>query len=81
MRDILMLWTCPTTVYSLLPDTFILCCFGPKIIISDFEVTVWWGFPKTWQPLINIRWLKNDQANALRKFLRVQSVISVNGYQ
>ena len=31
--------------------------------ISDFETIIWWVFPRKWQPLINIRWLKNEQAN------------------
>ena len=30
---------------------------------SDFEATIWRVSPKKWQPLINIRWLKNEQAN------------------
>ena len=45
-------------IYSLLPDAFILCCFGPKNRISDFEATIWWVFPKKCT-----RWLKNEQAN------------------
>ena len=55
-------------IYSLLPGAFILCCFGHKKIkkinrISDFEATIWRVFPRKWQPLINIRWLKNEQTN------------------
>ena len=36
--------------------------FGPKNEISNFEASLWWVFfPKYWEPVINISWLKNEQ--------------------
>ena len=35
--------------------------FGTKNEISNFEASLWWGFPKKWEPVINISWLKNEQ--------------------
>ena len=35
--------------------------FGTKNEISNFEASLWWVFPKNWEPLINISWLKNEQ--------------------
>ena len=29
--------------------------------ISNFEASLWWVFPKKWEPVINISWLKNEQ--------------------
>ena len=35
--------------------------FGTKNEISNFEASLWWVFPKQWEPVINISWLKNEQ--------------------
>ena len=35
--------------------------FGTKNEISNFEASLWWVFPKNWEPVINISWLKNEQ--------------------
>ena len=35
--------------------------FGTKNEISNFEASLWWVFPKYWEPVINISWLKNEQ--------------------
>ena len=35
--------------------------FGTKNEISNFEASLWWVFPKSWEPVINISWLKNEQ--------------------
>ena len=29
--------------------------------ISNFEASLWWVFPKNWEPVINISWLRNEQ--------------------
>ena len=35
--------------------------FWTKNEISNFEASLWWVFPKNWEPVINISWLKNEQ--------------------
>ena len=35
--------------------------FGPKTEISNFEASLLWVFPKNWEPVINLNWLKNEQ--------------------
>ena len=40
---------------SLLPDAFILCFSGPKSKNSDIYFEPGWGFPKIWQPLLDLK--------------------------
>ena len=35
--------------------------FGTENEISNFEANLWCFFPKNWEPVINISWLKNEQ--------------------
>ena len=35
--------------------------FGTKNEMSNFEASIRWVFPKNWEPVINISWLKNEQ--------------------
>ena len=35
--------------------------FWNKNEISNFEASLWWVFPKYWEPVINISWLKYEQ--------------------
>ena len=35
--------------------------FGTENEISNFEACLWWVFPKNWELVINISWLKNEQ--------------------